>query len=257
MSATVVTACEGGVLTLTMNRPEKLNALTSELLGALRDRFAAAAEDPAVRVVVLRGAGRAFCAGQDLSESAVGDDLGAHVERYYKPLVLAMRALPKPIVAEVHGVAAGAGANLAFACDLVFAARSATFIESFARIGLVADTGGTWMLPRLVGHARAMGLALLCTPLTAEQAHAWGAIWEVADDAALADRVADVARALAHAPTQALAAAKHAIEAGWTNSIQAQLDVEGALQRALGRTDDFHEGVAAFGEKRPPVFRGR
>jgi len=247
-----------GVLRLTLNRPERLNALTGELLDALTAAFGGAAREPATRAVVLTGSGRAFCAGQDLGEPGVapGSDLGEQIERHYKPLVLAMRALEKPVVARVNGVAAGAGANLAFACDIVVAARSAKFVESFARIGLLPDSAGTWMLPRLVGQARAIGIAMLGEPFTAQQAHEWGAIWSVVDDAELDARCDAIAGGLAKAPTKALGAIKRAVADGWNQSLDAQLELERELQRALGATNDFREGVIAFGEKRDPVFRG-
>jgi len=258
MSESLLTARDGGVLRLTLNRPERLNALTSDMLVALRSAIEDAQRDAQVRVVLLTGAGRAFCAGQDLGEPGVapGSDLGAHIEQHYKPLVLAMRALEKPVIARVHGVAAGAGANLAFACDLVIAGRSAQFVESFARIGLLPDTGGTWMLPRLVGHARAIGLAMLAEPMDAQRAYEWGAIWSVVDDAELDARSDEIAKTLASAPTKALGAIKSALAASWTNGLEEQLDLERDLQRMLGETHDFREGVEAFTQKRSPAFQG-
>lgn len=258
MSGSLLTARDGGVLRLTLNRPERLNALTSDMLVALRSAIEEAQRDGQVRVVLLTGAGRAFCAGQDLSEPGVapGSDLGAHIEQHYKPLVLALRALEKPVIARVNGTAAGAGANLAFACDLVIAARSAQFIESFARIGLLPDTGGTWMLPRLVGHARAIGLAMLAAPMDAQRAYEWGAIWSVVDDAELDAHCDEIAKTLAAAPTKALGAIKSALGASWANGLKEQLDLERDLQRMLGGTHDFREGVEAFAQKRGPAFRG-
>jgi 2-(1,2-epoxy-1,2-dihydrophenyl)acetyl-CoA isomerase len=214
------------------------------------------------RVLVITGAGRGFCAGQDLNDRAVAPggaapDLGDSIERNYKPLVLALRALPLPVIAAVNGVAAGAGANLALACDLVVAARSASFVQAFAKIGLVPDTGGTWFLPRLAGTARALGLALLGEKLPAEQAAAWGLIWRCVDDAELAAVVAGLAQQLAAAPTRGLARSKQAIYESWGRSLGQQLDVERDYQAELGRTADYAEGVRAFGEKRAAKFTGR
>jgi 2-(1,2-epoxy-1,2-dihydrophenyl)acetyl-CoA isomerase len=257
--SSVLVARDGGIMRIALNRPDKLNAIDPELARATREAFDDAAADEQVRVVVFTGSGRAFCAGQDLADPGVapGRDLGATIERSYSPLIRAMRALPKPIVARVNGVAAGAGANLAFACDIVVAARSASFIESFSRIGLLPDSGGTWMLPRLFGQARAIGLAMLGERFSAEQAHAWGAIWDVVDDDKL-DAACDLlANTLAAAPTRALGAIKAAFDAGWTSTLDAALDRERELQRMLGATRDYAEGVAAFGAKRKPEFEGR
>ena len=258
MSSVLVTR-DAGILRITLNRPEKLNAFDREMGQAARGAFEAAASDDTVRVVVLTGSGRAFCAGQDLSDPGVapGSDLGATIDQCYSPLIRSMRALPKPIVARVNGVAAGAGANLAFASDIVVAARSASFIESFSRIGLLPDSGGTWMLPRLFGHARAVALAMLGERISAEQAHAWGAIWDVVDDDKLDEACNMLASTLAEAPTRALGAIKAAIDAGWTSTLDAALDRERELQRMLGATHDYAEGVAAFGAKRKPEFEGR
>jgi len=217
--------------------------------------------DPAIRALLLTGAGRGFCAGQDLSDRSFptgeAPDLGATLERLYNPLVRRLRALPKPVVCAVNGVAAGAGANLALACDLVLAARSARFIQAFCRIGLIPDCGGTWLLPRLVGEARAKALALLGEPLSAEQAEAWGLIWQVCDDEALLPTAHALCARLASQPTRALGLIKQAIQAGATNDLDTQLDLERDLQRAAGQGDDYREGVAAFLAKRPPAFTGR
>jgi 2-(1,2-epoxy-1,2-dihydrophenyl)acetyl-CoA isomerase len=215
-----------------------------------------------VRVLLLTGAGRGFCAGQDLGDRAVAPgsepvDLGASIERNYKPLVLGLRALPLPVVCAVNGVAAGAGANLALACDIVIAARSASFIQAFCRIGLIPDSGGTYFLPRLVGTARALGLALLGDKLMAEQAAQWGLIWQCVDDAELPAVTDKLLAGLAQAPTRGLAAIKEALEASAGNSLPTQLDLERDLQRALGFGADYREGVAAFVAKRPPRFAGR
>jgi 2-(1,2-epoxy-1,2-dihydrophenyl)acetyl-CoA isomerase len=214
------------------------------------------------RVLVLTGAGRGFCAGQDLADRAVAPggervDLGESIERYYKPLVLALQHLPMPVIAAVNGVAAGAGANIALACDLVIAARSASFVQAFCRLGLVPDSGGTWSLPRLVGNARALGLTLLGEKLSAEQAAAWGMIWQCVDDAELSATVDALAARLAAAPTRGLASTKAAIRDGWQRTLGEQLDIERDLQRELGHSADYAEGVAAFTAKRQPSFTGR
>jgi 2-(1,2-epoxy-1,2-dihydrophenyl)acetyl-CoA isomerase len=211
---------------------------------------------------VLTGAGRAFSAGQDLNDRAVSPggaapDLADSIERNYKPLVLSLRTLPMPVVAAVNGVAAGAGANIALACDLVIAARSASFVQAFARLGLVPDSGGTWFLPRLVGSARALGLALLGEKLPAEQAAAWGLIWRCVEDAELAGVVDTLARELAAAPTRGLARTRQAMYEGWSRTLAEQLDVERDYQGELGRSADYAEGVAAFAAKRAPRFSGR
>ncbi len=252
-----------GVATLTLNRPDRLNSFTVAMHEEVRAALAQLRAEPAqARCLVLTGAGRGFCAGQDLADRAVAPgaaalDLGASIENYYKPLVLALRALEMPTIAAVNGVAAGAGANLALACDLVFAARSASFIQSFSKIGLVPDSGGTWWLPRLVGPARAMGLALTADKLSAERAADWGLIWKCVDDAELMPTVTALARTLAAGPTRGYVRTRQAIEAAATQALAASLDLERDLQRELGQSDDYREGVAAFMEKRPPLFRGR
>jgi 2-(1,2-epoxy-1,2-dihydrophenyl)acetyl-CoA isomerase len=250
-----------GVATLTLNRPERLNSFTVAMHDEVRAALEAIGADRAVRCLVLTGAGRGFCAGQDLSDRAVAPDaappdLGESIERYYKPLVLALHRLPLPVIAAVNGVAAGAGANIALACDLVYAARSASFIQSFAKIGLVPDSGGTWILPRLVGSARALGLALLGEKVSAEQAEAWGLIWKCVDDADLMPTVRTVAEQLAAGPTRGYARIKQALRAATGLSLEAALDLERDFQRELGRSHDYREGVAAFMEKRAPKFTG-
>jgi len=228
----------------------------------LRDVLARVAADARARVLLLTGAGRGFCAGQDLADRAVapGDvpvDLGASIENNYRPLVLALRNLALPVVCAVNGVAAGAGANIALACDLVIACRSASFIQAFCKIGLVPDSGGTYFLPRLVGSARAMGLALLGDKLTAEQAEAWGLIWKCVDDEQLRPTVDALLEHFAHAPTGGLAATKRAMHASADNSLEQQLTLERDVQRTLGHSADYREGVTAFMEKRAPNFTGR
>jgi 2-(1,2-epoxy-1,2-dihydrophenyl)acetyl-CoA isomerase len=251
-----------GVARLTLNRPDRLNSFNVQMHEEVRDALVRVRTEGGARVLVLTGAGRGFCAGQDLSDRSVapggtGVDLGQSIEKYYAPLVLALRRLPLPVIAAVNGVAAGAGANIALACDLVIAARSANFVQAFCKLGLVPDSGGTWLLPRLVGQARAMGLALLGDKLSAEQAAQWGLIWRCVDDAELASVVNDLARQLAAAPTRGLARTKQAIEESWDRSLAQQLEQERDFQRELGRTADYQEGVAAFTEKRTPNFTGR
>jgi 2-(1,2-epoxy-1,2-dihydrophenyl)acetyl-CoA isomerase len=251
-----------GIARITLNRPDRLNSFTVQMHAELRDALAQLAAGGDARVVLLTGEGRGFCAGQDLSDRAVapGDapvDLGASIEQNYRPLVLALRHLPLPVVCAVNGVAAGAGANIALACDVVIAARSASFIQAFCRIGLVPDSGGTFFLPRLVGSARAMGLALFGDKLSAADAAAWGLIWKCVDDAEFPATVDAMLAQLAQAPTSGLAAIKRALHASAGNSLEQQLDLERDLQRALGNGADYREGVTAFLEKRPPRFTGR
>lgn len=259
---TITFEASEGVARLTLNRPERLNSFNTVMLSEVQAALATLQREAAARVLVLTGAGRGFCAGQDLGDRVVapGDappDLGPSIERGYKPLVLALRRLPLPVIAAVNGVAAGAGANIALACDLVIAARSATFIQAFSKIGLVPDSGGTWILPRLVGHARAMGLALLGEKLPAEQAAQWGLIWRCVDDGQLTAEVDTLARQLASAPTRGLARTKQAMLEGWGRSLEQQLDIERDYQQELGHSADYAEGVAAFMAKRVPQFTGR
>jgi 2-(1,2-epoxy-1,2-dihydrophenyl)acetyl-CoA isomerase len=253
--ASVLVSVEAGVQTLTLNRPEKLNAFNPEMHQELRRALEQALDERSIGCVLLTGARRGFCSGQDLSERSVAPgaapiDLSVSLGSYYNPLVRRMRELPKPIVCAVNGVAAGAGANLALACDIVLAARSASFVQSFARLGLIPDSGGTYFLPRLIGTARAMGLALLTEPLGAEKAEAWGLIWKALDDERLMPEATALARKLAAGPTKGFALLKRAIYASAGNSLDAQLDLERDLQREAGYSEEYRKAVADFMEKR-------
>ena len=260
MSESVLVERDGGVVTLTLNRPERLNAFNNDMTTRLSAAFAELEADASCRVVLVTGAGRGFCAGQDLSERAVAPgkservDVGHSIETRFNPLIRAMRASAKPIVVAVNGVAAGAGANFALAGDIVLAAKSASFIQSFVKIGLMPDCGGTWFLPQLLGPARAMALALTAEPLPAEKAAEWGLIWKAVDDASLMAEAKAFAARLAGQSPAALAAIKRAIHAASARSLDEALDHERDAQRALGYGDDFAEGVAAFLEKRAPKF---
>lgn len=251
-----------GIARLTLNRPDKLNSFNVAMHEEVREALALVAADRSVRVLVLTGAGRGFCAGQDLSDRSVAPgaaapDLGESIEKYYGPLVLALRRLPIPVICAVNGVAAGAGANIPLACDIVLAARSASFVEAFCKLGLIPDTGGTYFLPRLLGSARATALAMLGDKLSAEQAAAWGLIWKCVDDDQLATETDALARHLAQAPMLGLARTKQALQASGLNSLETQLDLERDFMRELGRSADYREGVAAFTEKRAPRFTGK
>jgi len=250
-----------GVATITLNRPDRLNAFTTEMHDELRHALRQVVREDVIRALLLTGAGRGFCAGQDLAaRAAVAEgtrpDLGESLESDYNPLVRTLRELEMPVICAVNGVAAGAGANLALACDIVLAARSARFVQSFCKVGLVPDTGGSHHLPLLVGRARAMGLVLLGDALPAETAERWGMIWKCVDDARLMDEARAIARTLARGPTTGLALSKRAINRAAYNSFREQLDLERDLQRRAGQTDDYREGVTAFLEKRKPEFTG-
>jgi len=259
---TILFEVSGGVARLTLNRPDRLNSFNVQMHKEVREALSQLTNNSEARVLVFTGAGRGFCAGQDLGDRAVapggqGVDLGDSIENYYKPLVLALRNLPMPVIGAVNGVAAGAGANIALACDLVIATKSASFVQAFSKLGLVPDSGGTWFLPRLLGNARAMGLALLGDKLPAEQAAQWGLIWRCVEDAEFKGAVDQLAAQLAAAPTRGLARTKQAIYESWSHSLEQQLDQERDFQRELGRSQDYAEGVAAFTEKRTPKFTGR
>jgi 2-(1,2-epoxy-1,2-dihydrophenyl)acetyl-CoA isomerase len=257
--ASVLVATVGPVRVVTLNRPAALNSFTAEMHGQLVGALNAAADDSAVRAVLLTGSGRGFCAGQDLGDPAMlgNADVGAVIERYYRPLATRVRSMPVPVIAAVNGVAAGAGANFALCCDLVIAARSASFIQAFSKIGLVPDCGGTWLLPRLVGRARALGLAMTGDKLPAEEAQRIGLIWQVVDDAALMESALALAKRLAAMPVKALAETRRVIDAALPLDFSAALTLEADAQRELGRQGDFAEGVAAFFAKRPPLFKDR
>lgn len=258
----ILFSIEAGIARITLNRPDRLNSFTSAMHVELRDAISRAAADPAARVLLLTGAGRGFCAGQDLSDRAVSADaapvdLGHTVETLWAPLVLSLRRLRKPVVVAVNGVAAGAGANIALAGDIVVATRSASFIQSFCKLGLIPDTGGTWALPRLVGTARAMGLALLGDKLSATQAADWGLIWKAVDDDQFQAEVEALVAGLAVAPTRGLARTKELIYENGSAPLEVALKREGDTMRELGYTHDYREGVAAFMEKRSATFTGK
>jgi len=258
----VLIASHGAVRHLTLNRPAALNSFTSAMHGELLAALDAAAADSAVRAVIVTGAGRGFCAGQDLTDSAMvatdkGIDVGAVIERHYRPLALRIRSMPVPVVAAVNGVAAGAGANFALCCDLVVAARGASFIQTFSKIGLVPDCGGTWLLPRLVGRSRALGLAMLGDKLPAEEAQRMGLIWQCVADADLPAAALALAQRLAQLPSVALVETRRVLDQALALDFGDALTLEAQTQTALGRGHDFVEGVAAFFAKRPPSFSDR
>lgn len=262
MENLIICDVQQGVMTLTLNRPERLNSFNDVMHQQLADCLTKAERDDAVRCLLITGAGRGFCAGQDLNDrnvdpNAQAPDLGYSVETFYNPLVRRLARLPKPVIAAVNGVAAGAGATLALGCDMVIAARSASFVMAFSKLGLVPDCGGTWFLPRVAGRARALGLALTGGKLSAAQAAEWGIIWQVAEDDCLHDTSLALARHVATQPTYGLGLIKQAMLAAECNTLDQQLDLERDYQRLAGRSADYREGVSAFLAKREPQFRGK
>ncbi|MFV0574088.1 MAG: 2-(1,2-epoxy-1,2-dihydrophenyl)acetyl-CoA isomerase PaaG [Vibrio sp.] len=268
MEQSVLFTVEEGVAIITLNRPKQLNSFNPDMHKALQAALKKAENDDAVRAIVLTGSGRGFCAGQDLNDRNVNSgtsvsehrempDLGESLDKYYNPLITQIAQSNKIIIAAVNGVAAGAGANIALACDLVYASQSTNFIQAFCKIGLVPDSGGTWTLPSLVGSARAKALMLLGDKVSAAQAEQWGMIWKAVDDAALMDEVLSVAKHLATQPTKGLGFIKRAMAQTGQNSLQEQLQLERDLQRLAGQTQDYREGIQAFFEKRSPEFKGK
>lgn len=258
---TIEFSVEAGVATLTLSRPDSLNSFNTQMHAEVREAMQRVKAEKEIRCLLLTGAGRGFCAGQDLNDRAVAPgegppDLGESVEKNYNPLIRSIMNLPKPVICAVNGVAAGAGASIALACDIVLAARSASFIMSFSKIGLVPDSGGTWNLPRAVGLPRAKGLALLAEKLPAERAESWGMIWRCVDDDALMDEARQLARHLATQPTRGLGRIKQLLNGATARPIDEELNLERDAMRELGRSADYAEGVAAFMEKRPPKFTG-
>jgi 2-(1,2-epoxy-1,2-dihydrophenyl)acetyl-CoA isomerase len=257
----ILYSLDAGIARITLNRPDRLNSFNVDMHMELREAITRT-RDGGARVLLLTGAGRGFCAGQDLADRNVSADaapvdLGHTIETYYRPLILSLRALEMPVICAVNGVAAGAGASIALACDIVLAARSASFIQAFCKLGLVPDAGGTWALPRLVGNARAMGLAMLGDKLSAEQAESWGLIWKCLDDDKLMAEAERLAVHFSTAPTKGLARTKQAIYTSGANTLEQQLDLERDCQRELGFGPDYREGVAAFMAKRSPSFTGK
>ena len=258
---TILLARADGLATLTLNAPDKLNAVSRKMIAEIKDCWEELAADSSVRAVLLTGAGRGFCAGADLAdpdrEASATADSGAALDKYFNPVIRLMRTIPKPIVSAVNGVAAGVGMSFALASDIAIAGKSASFLQAFARIGLLPDGGSTWFLPRLVGDQRARALAMLAPQISAQQAKEWGLIWDVVEDAALMSTATELARKLADGPTMALARIKEAMNRASGNDLSQQLDVERDFQRELGRSGDFKEGVAAFLAKRKPDFKGK
>ncbi|MEK7687345.1 MAG: enoyl-CoA hydratase-related protein [Pseudomonadota bacterium] len=257
----ILLARDNGLATLTFNAPDRLNAVSRKMIAEIKDCWEELAADSSIRAVLITGAGRGFCAGADLAdpdrEASATADSGAALDKYFNPVIRLMRTIPKPIVAAVNGVAAGVGMSFALASDIAIAAKSASFLQAFARIGLLPDGGSTWFLPRLAGDQRARALAMLAPQIPADKAKEWGLIWDVVDDAALMATATEIARKLADGPTLALARIKGALDQAGGNDLSAQLDVERDFQRELGRSDDFREGVTAFLAKRKPEFKGK
>lgn len=259
---TIELSIAAGVAKLVLNRPDQLNSFNTQMHGEMKQALDIVKSSDEVRCLLITGNGRGFCAGQDLGDRAVdpdqkNPDLGESIEKHYNPMIRTITHLEMPVICAVNGVAAGAGANIAMACDITLAARSASFIQAFCKIGLVPDSGGTWTLPHNVGRARAMALSMLGNKISAEQAEQWGMIWQCVDDDQLQDEAMKMAQHLATQPTQGLAYIKQAINASATNTFDEQLDLERDLQRLAGRTEDYREGVQAFINKRKPVFKGR
>jgi 2-(1,2-epoxy-1,2-dihydrophenyl)acetyl-CoA isomerase len=257
----ILLARDNGLATITLNAPDRLNAVSRKMIAEIKLCWEELAADDSVRAVLLTGAGRGFCAGADLAdpdrEASATADSGAALDKFFNPVIRAMRSIPKPVVSAVNGVAAGVGMSFALASDIAIAGKSASFLQAFARIGLLPDGGSTWFLPRLVGDQRARALAMLAPQISAEQAKQWGLIWDVVEDAALMQTATDIARKLAEGPTLALARIKDALNRSTGNDLSAQLDVERDAQRFLGKSDDFKEGVAAFLAKRKAEFKGK
>jgi 2-(1,2-epoxy-1,2-dihydrophenyl)acetyl-CoA isomerase len=257
----ILLARDNGLATLTLNAPDRLNAVSRKMIAEIKLCWEELAADDSVRAVLLTGAGRGFCAGADLAdpdrEASATADSGAALDKFFNPVIRAMRSIPKPVVSAVNGVAAGVGMSFALASDIAIAGKSASFLQAFARIGLLPDGGSTWFLPRLVGDQRARALAMLAPQISAEQAKQWGLIWDVVEDTALMQTATGIARKLAEGPTLALARIKDALNRSTGNDLSAQLDVERDAQRLLGKSDDFKEGVAAFLAKRKAEFKGK
>lgn len=259
---TIELSIDAGVAKLVLNRPDQLNSFNTQMHGEIKQALQTVKSSEEARCLLITGNGRGFCAGQDLSDDSVNPDqaepdLGEAIENHYNPLIRTLTNLEMPVICAVNGVAAGAGANIAMACDIVLAARSASFIQAFCKLGLVPDSGGTWTLPHNIGRARAMALSLLGDKISAEQAEQWGMIWRCVDNDQLQDEAMKMAQHLATQPTQGLAYIKQAINASATNTLDEQLDLERDLQRLAGRTEDYREGVEAFTNKRTPQFKGR